>query len=232
MQNKFKCPSCQGSIAIEDVNVATDIALCRACGKTTSFSMLSDSLMPSLDSMDAPPRGVTVKKDMAGATTIVYQRKSPVLFFLIPFTLLWSGVSIIGIYGTQLINGKFDLFQSLFGLPFLIGTFVLFGVIFFLFLGKWEIILLNGVGSVFIGVGKIGWTRRFSYNKDSFVSMQITNLKINNVPQKGILIRTNEKDFIFGAILKEDVKLYIAASILKVVQTTNRFSPQFPVMPR
>lgn len=47
--------------------------------------------------------------------------ESPIAFFLVPFMLVWSGGSLGGIYGTQIANGHFNLFLSLFGIPFCNG---------------------------------------------------------------------------------------------------------------
>lgn len=217
MQSEFRCPLCQSVIAADDVNVATDLALCRSCGRTSSFSAVSGSSEISLDSVNSPPRWIKAEKDFRGGMTIVYRRISPVLLFFIPFTAFWSGLSMWGIYGTQFRKGEFDLGQSLFGLPFLLGTIVLLIVITFLLFGRWKISLWNGTGSVFVGVGSLGWTRRFTYNRETLVSMRMTDVRVNEVPQKGILVRTNEKDFVFGTMLKEKVKQFIAASIMKAV---------------
>lgn len=53
-----------------------------------------------------------------------------------------------GIYGTQIIKGKFELSQSLFGIPFLIGTIVLLSVIFFTLFSK-IMMRLNDAGVTF-----------------------------------------------------------------------------------
>jgi hypothetical protein len=65
---------------------------------------------------------VRVGQSLINGIEITYRRLSPVVLFLIPFTALWSGVSMWGIYGRQLVQGKFDPAHSLFGLPFLLGT--------------------------------------------------------------------------------------------------------------
>jgi hypothetical protein len=96
-----------------------------------------------------------------------------------------------------------------------LGTIVLLSVIAFLFFGKWVITLFQGEGTVFVGVGRWGWTRRFSYNQNSLVSLQMSNMRTNDVPQKAILVRTDGTDFLFGAMLKQDAKQFIAAVILK-----------------
>ena len=49
-----------------------------------------------------------------GATT-----RSPIAFFLVPFMCVWSGGSLGGVYGSQVLNGEFDLGISLFGIPFI-----------------------------------------------------------------------------------------------------------------
>jgi len=40
-------------------------------------------------------------------------------------------------------------------------------------------------------------------------------MKVNGVPQKGILVRTGERDVVFGAPLAEEAKRFIAAFIMK-----------------
>lgn len=200
---------------MDDVNVATDLALCRSCGNTSAFSVVTGSSEISLAALAKPPRCVKIERDFSGATVITYRKLSRVLVFLIPFTAFWSGLSMWGIYGNQFRKGEFDLEQSLFGLPFLLGTVVLLSIITFLFAGKWRITLKKGVGTVFVGVGTLGWTRTFSYNRDTLVSMRMTNVRVNEVSQKGILIRNETADLVFGTMLKEDAKQFITAVIMK-----------------
>jgi hypothetical protein len=215
LTHTYMCPICRSSIPLDDINVATDIALCRACGNTSPFSLISGTAEVPLETLSRPPRGVRIEKEFLKPTVITYRRLSPALLFLIPFTALWSGISMFGIYGTQIRKGEFDLSQSLFGIPFLIGTIVLLSVIAFLLFGKWKITLEKGAGRVFLGVGPVGWTRKFSYNRDSYVTLRATNVRVNEIPQKGILVRTGTQDFVFGAMLKVPVKMFIAAAITR-----------------
>ncbi|MBN2302609.1 MAG: hypothetical protein JXN60_08845 [Lentisphaerae bacterium] len=218
MKREYRCPLCKAVIPPDDVNVATDLALCRTCGNTSSFSIVSGSSEISLDVLANPPRCVKIERDFSEATVITYRRLSPVLLFLIPFTTFWSGLSMWGIYGSQFRKGEFDLSQSLFGLPFLFGTVVLLSIITFLLVGKWLITLKKGMGNVFVGVGSLGWSRSFTYNRDTVISMRMTNVQVNNVSQKGILIRNASTDLIFGTMLKEEAKQFIAAAIMKEVK--------------
>lgn len=215
MKRDYRCPLCQSAISTDDVNVATDLALCRSCGNTSSFSVVSGSSEISLQALAKPPRCVKIERDFSGATVITYRKLSPVLLFLIPFTAFWSGLSMWGIYGSQFRKGEFDVSQSLFGLPFLLGSVVLLSVITFLLAGKWQITLKNRAGTVFVGVGRLGWTRKFAYSRDTLVAMRMTNVRVNEVSQKGILIRNQSTDLIFGTMLNEEAKQFIAAAIMK-----------------
>jgi hypothetical protein len=213
----YSCPSCHANIPLDDVNVAKDVALCRACGRSTAFSLVSGAAEISLECLQDPPRSIRLEQGFGDELSIVYHRLSPILLFLIPFTALWSGFSMYGIYGTQIVSGKFNLGESLFGLPFLLGTVVLLGAIAYCTFGKWALRLSHGDGTVFVGAGPLGWTRRFSYNRDTVVSMKMTGVTVNDRPQPGILVRTDDKDFVFGALLPANARQCIAAAIAKQV---------------
>jgi hypothetical protein len=216
----YSCPSCHAEIPLDDVNVAKDVALCRACGRATPFSLISGTAEVSLDALDEPPKSVRVEQGFGDEMSIVYHRLSPVLLFLIPFTAFWSGFSMWGIYGKQIMAGTFNLSESLFGLPFLFGTIILLGIIAYLMFGKWVVKLSHGEATVFVGVGLFGRTRRFSYNRNTTVSMSMTGVKVNDRPQPGILVRTDDKDFLFGALLPANARQFIAAAIAKQVAET------------
>ncbi len=219
MQSKprsdYLCPYCRANIALEDVNVATDIALCRACGKTSSFALISGTSEVSSTALLQTPRHIQIRKDFQRDTIITYRKTSALLLFLIPFTALWSGGSMWGIYGSQIRSGQFDLGRSLFGLPFLFGTLVLLALITFLLLGKWVITLHKNEGSVFLGVGPFGWNRRFNFDTDSIISLRSSTVKLNNVPQQAIHIQNGSTEFSFGSTLTQDAKQYIAATLIK-----------------
>lgn len=177
--------------------------------------MIHDGAAISLDTLDTPPKGIRYEQDFRGGTTISYHRLSPSLLFLIPFTAVWSGISMWGFYGTQISTGTFDLGKSLFGLSFLIGTIILVSLDTYLLIGKTRVTLDGGLGTVFVGVGPIGWTRRFNYRRDSLVTMRLTNISVNDVRQQGILVRTDGKDFVFGTMFSEEAKRFVAAAIMK-----------------
>ena len=133
----MKCPNCQSEVVNENINIQTDMGKCQSCNHLFRVSENFDSSPKFAFDINQPPKGAWYKNDIQeirlGATL-----RSPVAFLLIPFMLIWSGGSLGGIYGTQIANQEFSLLQSLFGIPFIIGTFI-FGF-FTLFLFLWFII--------------------------------------------------------------------------------------------
>jgi hypothetical protein len=93
------------------------------------------------------------------------------VLFLVPFLCVWSGFSLGGIYGSQFVQGRFDLFQSLFGIPFVLGTLLLGSVALLAVYGKVVVRVADSEGEVFTGIGPLGW-RRF------FDAQQITSVRI------------------------------------------------------
>lgn len=158
---KLLCPACDRPLPPEQINVRTDLALCAACGELSRVSELSADPPEIAATADlAPPRGAWhragVDLQIYGATT-----RHAVAFMLVPFTLVWGGGSLGGIFGTAFAKGGFHPILFLFGLPFLVGTIALTGFTALAVAGKVEVRLRGREGEVFTGVGPIGWRRRF-----------------------------------------------------------------------
>ena len=85
MPESYHCRSCGALIALADVNVAADLALCRTCGKTMAFSGIAP--IPGAGDVDLqrPPKGVRIEDSPIRGRSIIYRKLSPVLIFLIPF---------------------------------------------------------------------------------------------------------------------------------------------------
>ena len=210
LDNSYHCQSCGAVIPLEDVNVSNDIALCRACGKTMQFSTLVPLPGAASVNLQHPPKGVRIEDDPLRGKSIIYRKISPIVLFLIPFTAAWSGLSMTGIYGTQIREGKFDLFRTMFGLPFLIGTVCLVAVILFLLLGRWRVTVSRDQLAVALEVGPFGWTRRIACDRSARVSMKLANYRTNNVPQSLIHVECQGNILKFGAMMPDEVKNFIA----------------------
>lgn len=213
-----QCNHCPATIATNDINVAADVALCRACGRSMPFSSLV--AIPGAEEIDLarPPKGVALEQSAFYGPVLSYRKVSPVVFFLIPFTLLWSGISMGGIYGSQIVKGEFDPAASLFGLPFLIGTVVLVSIILFSLFGRTRIWFHRGICHVFMGVGKIGWTRRHDCTPETKVAIRLSGVSVNNQQKTGIELKTGDKKMNFGALWSEEAKTFVATAMRRALQ--------------
>lgn len=218
MGETYRCRHCGATIDLADTNVATDIALCRACGKSMPFSSIAEESELAAVDLSSPPKGVRVASDLIRGIDITYRKLSPVLFFLIPFTALWSGISLAGIYGQQIVKGKFDPQLSLAGVPFLVGTVVLVSVIAFLLFGCRRINVGRGTCEVFMGIGPLGWRRTITLAPDTSVLLEASSVRVNNVRQRDIVVTTGDRRIKFGAMMPEHVRVFIAAVLQKAAR--------------
>ena len=208
----YTCPSCRAVIPLDDINVAADLALCRACGETTSFVSLAQ-ILPDVD-LNKTPKYIRVERSRRDVVEFIYRKRQlGLLVFFIPFTCLWGGGSMIGIYGTQIAKGQFDLKQSLFGLPFLFGTIFLLSIISFMIFGAWRFRLEKSRFEVFVGVGRIGWRRRLPIGPDSRFSIKRSTMTVNDVRQNGIELATGKEKTLFAASIDDESKNWLASAL-------------------
>ena len=165
MTRAYVCPKCGERLRLEDL-IAEDDA-----------SANNERLL-----YGKPPKHLTVESKYAEGvpvTTIRYKRVSLTALFLIPFTCVWAGGSMAGIYGSQIVKHAFDLKLSLFGIPFVIGSVVLVSACLFALFGKHVLTLSCGNGTYFRGVGAFGRTTRFGYNCWTKVRCDDTAYRVN-----------------------------------------------------
>jgi hypothetical protein len=162
------CTKCKRLIESKNINVEKDTAFCTSCRSLSSLSsMLVSATDPNFDSRK-PVSGTKVSRNGSNWMISASHRSFSALFF-VPFTVVWAGGSMTGIYGTQIAEGKFSLSQSLFGLPFLIGSIVLITLCLMSIFGRTLVSVENNKALVFIGIGAIGWYRRFEWRDVSKV---------------------------------------------------------------
>ena len=218
MTASCRCPHCGSDIAASDTNVATDVALCRACGKSVPFSSVAEAAEIDAVDLATPPKGVRVGGSQISGIEITYRKLSPLLFFIIPLAVLWTALPLAMIYGPQIASGKFDLTLSLAGLPFLIGALLMLWLIAFMLLGYRRVHIDRGQCEIFTGVGSIGRRRRIALSPDSSVRLELSSLRVNNVPQRHVVISTGTQTVKFGATLPENVRVFFAAALKKAAQ--------------
>ncbi len=203
---KFTCPNCRAVIPPEGINVQTDLAQCKACGHVEHLSELVDADFDA-QVLQSPPPGAWYQQTMAehvlGATT-----RSPVAFFLVPFMCVWSGFSLGGIYGTQLMKGQFNLTTSLFGIPFILGSVLFWTVALMAIWGKVEIRLRDQLGTIFVGIGRLGWRRTFNWDDVETITEEGTKMNYPGGQGAGIALSGRTK-LVFGSNLNEARRYFI-----------------------
>ena len=131
------CPACGLPILPTEITPAGDLAYCRLCERTSTVDACraAKPLAQRPASSENPPKGLQLTENLTGFQ-IVLSTASWAALILWPFMLVWAGGSLGGIYGRQIKSGEFNWMLSLFGLPFLIGSVILFGVAFMSTFGR------------------------------------------------------------------------------------------------
>ncbi len=230
---KIHCPKCQGEIPTRQMNLSADVALCHACDEAFAISRIvrgevEDPLEREgvADDFDIhqPPPGARFD-DLGIGWRVSATLRSGLALFFVPFTLVWSGFSLSGIYGSQLLKGELDLVASLFGIPFLLGTVVLGTVSLMSLLGK-VVIAADEMdadqGKVFVGVGPVGWTRRFRWSEVEAIEESLTSWESNNQHHRQITLRREKGDISTGSMLKEARRRYLLQAVRQLVMRDRR----------
>jgi hypothetical protein len=118
--------------------------------------------------------------------------RSPIAFFLVPFMCVWSGFSLGGIYGSQIVKGHFQLGPSLFGIPFLIGTLVFGSIALLSVAGRSEVRVRGEHAEAFTGVGPLGLRRRFLMSEVTRVREDVVGYS-NSTPIYAIVLEGSRR---------------------------------------
>ena len=218
---KIICPTCKKAVPIAQINMSTDLAFCPICDDAFKISETVDSEYINDEAVKSPPGGAWFRRELRGYL-VGASTRSYIAFFLVPFMAVWSGLSLSGLYGTQLSEGKFDLFRTLFGLPFLMGSVVMFVIALMSIWGKIEFeINENEQSSVFIGVGSIGWKRYFDWKKIHTVKEESSNVKYPGSGQTKIILEGTRKIAV-GYGVSEERKYFLVNSLKYLISKRTR----------
>ncbi|MBM3867614.1 MAG: hypothetical protein FJ384_01615 [Verrucomicrobia bacterium] len=177
---RFHCPDCGLPIAAVDLAPAQGVAVCRFCEKPfpmtacqTAIPFEQRNIVPVM----TPPKGVDLVETMDGFR-LTMSTRSCIAIFLVPFTLVWAGGSLGGIYGTQIAKGEFNWMMSLFGLPFLVGSFFLIGLTVMSVAGRSVVEL--AAGRLTVRTGALG-----VYRKKSADWREVRGSRLTEVSRRG-----------------------------------------------
>ena len=171
---EFHCPECGLPIEVADLAPAQGVAVCRFCEKPYPLAACQQAVpyeQRNIVPEQVLPKGVTLAETMDGFR-LTLSTRSCIAFFLVPFTMFWAGGSVGGIYGTQIAKGEFNLWISLFGIPFLAGSVLLIAITVMAVAGRCVVELAGGKFS--IRTGALGVYRTKSVAWDDVLSCRLT----------------------------------------------------------
>ena len=208
MNGQYTCLTCGTAIPLDDINVAGDIALCRKCGNASAFSLVSGASGLADAGAGEPPRGVRVERDpMGGGTTIIYKYCIDWrIFLLIPSLLIWIGFGLYVVCGSQLMARSFDWRMSLLGILIILTAASAVAAEFFC---KYVITLKHGECTVFYGIRKLGYTRRFTYSRETRVSLFPLTIHITAA--------RHEKTFAMCTAMHDEPRRFIAGLLQREI---------------
>ncbi|GAB3339238.1 hypothetical protein GCM10027429_25360 [Marivirga atlantica] len=211
----MKCPNCNTDVQSQHINIQTDLAQCQSCHNIFKISEAFGNINSDGFDLNNPPKGTWIRHEMnqivIGATT-----RSPIAFFLVPFMVVWSGGSIGGIYGSQIIKGEFDPFMSLFGIPFLIGSVIFWSLALMAIWGKVELSLDKHGGKVFTGLGSIGLAKKFTWDEISTVSEKQNALNYPGSRGSSILLE-GKRRISFGKGVNNGRRYYLYRALKEIL---------------
>lgn len=215
---KIKCAKCKQQIPADQINMSTDLAFCTFCNEAFKISEAVDLDIVNVNFLQNPPKGAWFRNEpdniVVGATT-----RSPIAFLLVPFMIIWSGGSVGGIYGSQIIEGQFDPIRSLFGIPFLLGSVLFWSIALMAIWGKVEV-TIGEKSYVFVGLGKLGWKRHFDWHSVTSVSEGFSKI---NYPgsHNATIVLDGQSPLKFGTGLNEKRKHFVL-NVLKYLHSKSR----------
>jgi len=198
------------------LNVENDVAVCSECDEVFAISELVAAGQDTGDfDLSDAPRGAWFSESFTG-WTIGATTRSPAALLVVPFTCVWSGLSIFMLYGSQVVAGEFDLGMSLFGIPFLLATVLLCSIATMCICGKVTVTVDQGAGRVFAGVGAIGWVRRFDW--EAVTRIEEDHLGYHYTGSQGrVIALIGETRTKFGSMLSKARRHYVLLGLRKML---------------
>jgi len=239
------CSKCRRVIPGDDVNVANDVAFCRACNLAHKLSELVQgvSLEANLD-VTRPPAGAWYQSSGLGAVIGATHRSLGSALGLLAVSVFWNGIVSVFValalsaalhhlkvpvpewfpapkMNKQEMGVGMTLFLWLFLTPFiLIGLAMLAGFFSCLF-GRTEVRIRHAEGEVYTGIGPLGYRRRFNTQAVTDVRTDDRCWRDSDGDSRRkteIVIETQQGRLIrFGSMLREDRMKFVAGALRRVL---------------
>lgn len=240
------CPLCRQIIAPDNINVGADTAWCRGCSAEHKLSALigSDAPGPEVD-LQNPPPGTWCINDHRGVAVGASHRSAGRALGLLGIALFWNG--IVSVFVLVALGGTLHrlygavpawlpapkagghpmdtgvlVFLWLFLVPFIvIGAGMLVALALSL-AGKTEVRIRDGMGSVLVGIGSLGWRRSFDPAKVRTVSLVQGRIRKRGGERSGAteicLGESDGKLTAFGSALPGDRQQFLCSALRRLLR--------------
>jgi hypothetical protein len=244
------CTKCGKVIPSEDINVANDVAYCRPCNITYKLSELSDdTVVPAEVDLSRPPNGAWHRRDGMGVVIGASQRSLGTAFGALLFALFWNGIvsvfvaialgSTLHLMGFPVpkwfpppmskgipIGLGMTIFLWLFLTPFIVIGLAMIGAFLSSLAGKTEVTIRSDEGTVFTGIGWLGFRSRFRTSAARNLKIETQTVNSNNGNRSrrtNIIMELSEgKTIKFGSGLNEERRTFLAAAMRKSLPALSR----------
>ena len=212
---EVRCPKCDRLLDSDEINIGADTAFCKDCDEAYKLSDLIHDRKPDSFELEDPPDGawfgLTADGFIVGART-----RSKTGCFIVPFTIVWSGFSLGGIYGMQIASGEFNILISIFGIPFIIGSVILWSMALMSIWGITVVKVEGALGRVFSGIGSLGMKKAFYWSEvDDIREEQYSSG--NNSGYRRRLVLEGKKRITFGTMLNDERRYYMLKALKKML---------------
>ena len=211
---EIRCPSCRREIPFQDIGLLADVAICQSCGRSYRLSEITAKPQVGGPELNVPPPGISFEL-LADGFRIEGTTRTWMALFLVPFTCVWAGGSMFGIYESLYRSERFDPMTSLLEIAFLVGSLYLIGYCVMAVAGKVVVTRHSGQLTIFTGVGLVGWTRKYDWADFSTVSEEPFRLWRRN-RNGNPLILEGKRQVAFGG-LWNGARRYFALHALRAM---------------
>jgi hypothetical protein len=239
------CSRCGKVIPSEDINVARDVAYCRSCNLSHQLSALTQG--PELDAsidLNHPPAGAWYRNDGTGPVIGATHRSLGAALGALAISIFWNGIVSVfvllalagtlhhlglpqpGWFPAPNMNGGsmsagMTIFLWIFLTPFILIGLVMIGAFLSALGGRTEVRMRNAEGTVFTGIGSLGYRRRFDASSVKDVRIDDKQWRDSGGDRRRktcVVIETREGKVVrFGSMLAEERRKFVAGAVRKVL---------------
>ncbi|WP_075348626.1 hypothetical protein [Algoriphagus marinus] len=220
----MNCPICKSALQTENLNIATDTGLCTECKHIFKVSELLNPVIDPKFDIKNGPKGTWLRAEIneliVGGST-----RSVMAFFLVPFMIIWTSLSVGGTLFAAFSDGAVNWFLVLFSIPFLAGAVLFWSIALMFIWGKVEVQLHKTGGTIFTGLGKIGRRKHFTWQEVDRVGITPTLKTSKGYSGGGLFLEGPNRRIDFGSFLNAEKKIYFQQALtfsLQKIKNDNR----------